>query len=492
MLEQIKKLAGHSVLYGLGLVGSSIASMLLIPIFLHQLGRSEYGMQEVLSVFSSMLSNFLMLGLATILIKSYVTDCKTEDERKQLISSIVIIMSVMAVLVFILSSIFAGQLSEVLFADRRSDFLVRLAAISGGMLLVQSMIMFFLRAKQWAVKFAVISLVQLAVMVTLNIYLVCVRHLGVTGIQLATVVSIGISLIIGLLTIRGDLVPCVSGRMIRHVMCLALPLFPSSVAPWVLNVSDRYFLTHYMGLSDTGLYAAGYKVGMLGITTLVSAFQMAWGPYFYNIGGKQDTPRVCAGIMKLYILVICASGLVVSLFAPEILRVIGRREYWGAWWIVPYVGLAYIFYGAQFFTIPIFIRANQGKMLSLVMGGSAIANVAMNFVLIPRYGMRGAIVSTSISFLVQAVLSYWAANRFYPVRYEYGNLIKVLVLAVVVYLGVTWLRIAPVPPYMLKLVGIPVFGALLVLCRFFSEHEMHSIRNVISKRIRLIPTKNPL
>jgi len=484
MRSQLRKLVGHSAIYGLGLVGHSIATLILIPVFLHRFSRAEYGMLEVLNVFASMLFNFLLLGIGAVLMKVYINDCRDDEERRLLTTSIAIFMGAMVLLLVVLSYVFSKPLAALLFKDGRYALLVLLAASSSGVLLIQQIALICLRAKQWPGKFAVVTLSSLAMMVALNVYFVWMRSLGVLGAQLASVLASGGGLALGFFLIRSELVPRFSYGILRHVLALSLPLIPATVAPWMLNVSDRYFLNHFCGLSATGLYAVGYKVGMLGIVILIGAFQLAWGPLFFASGGDRETPRLCASVLKYLVLVLVTGGMMLSVFAREILRLIAKPEYWNAGWIVPYIAISYVFFGAQFYTMPLFIRLNRGKWLSLIMSGAAVVNLSLNLILIPRFGITGAVAATLAAFSLQMVFSFSLVNRFYPVPYQYANLAKTLVAGALLCFVFRGIPVTSLISFLLKSLVLLAFALLLLASGFFSRRELEVMLSIPGKVVR--------
>ena len=472
MLDQFKKLIGHSAIYGLSVAGSTIGLMILTPLFLHRLSRAEYGVNEVLNVTASMLYTFLLLGIGSVYIKYYVNDCKDEEERHVMFSSMFYAAVGVSVVLFLLSCAISESVSVALFKSPKYAYLVRLSMIAGGSQLALIMVNTCLRSKQWALKFVMVSLTQFLAVVLLNVYLVGMRNQGVFGVQLSSVICYLIAVSVGLFLLRSDLVWRFSSRVLRNVLLISLPVFPATLAPWVLNVSDRYFLSHYCGLADTGLYAAGYKVGMVGMFVFITATQYAWPPVFFASSDSQDTRRLCANYSKHYLLLLAVAALGFSLFAPEIIRLIASREYWPAHWIVPYIAASYVFYGFQFFTIPFFIKTNKGKQLSYIMGGCAIGKLLLNVILIPLYGLSGAVISVVIIFGIEVILSMLLANKFYPIAYPYANLAKILVLSAVVYVVFRGMEATSALSLVLKLAAFPVLAILLFITRFFSQSEM--------------------
>ncbi len=466
------------------MAGSTIGVMILTPVFLHRLHPGEYGLNEVLNVLASMLYILMHLGVGAVFIKIYVSDCQNQEERNLMVSSMVMFAASVAVVLALLSFLLAKPASSLLFGSPRHGRIVQIAVVGSGIQLVLSMIMQCLRAKQWALKFVIVSLIQFLVVIVFNIYFLLVLGLGVLGIQSAAALCYLIAVCVGLIVLRSDLVPRFSGKMVKYVLIVSLPVFPSSVAPWVLNVADRYVLNHFCGLGDTGLYAAGYKIGMVGMLALITAIQYAWPPLFYANSDSPDAPRFCATFLKHYLLVLLAAALGFSIFAPEIIKLIAKREYWTASWIVPYVAAAYVCYGVQFYSIPMFIRANQGKLLSIIMCGAAVANLLLNLVLVPRYGLSGAVAATVVTFWLITVLSVGYANRFFPVPYQYANIAKVIIISAAVYAAFHRVTATSVPLLALKSASFAALALLLFATKFFSPKELAVMQTVTCKFVR--------
>lgn len=484
MLDQVRKLIKHSAVYGLGLVGSSITSLVLTPLFLHRLSKPEYGMIEVLNVFSSMILFVSTLGIAAVLIKIYLNDCESDDDRKTLISSVIVFSAFVAILLSVATFLFSRSLSKLFFAIPRYGMLLQWGVAGAGLMLVQQMTVLCLRAKQMPAKFVVVTLSQLGVVVAANLYLVWYKGMGVLGIQISAVMGAAVSLLLGLLMIRSDIVSRFSPRMVKYVLAMSLPLIPVSIVPWILNWSDRFFLNHYCGLDQTGLYAVGYKVGMLGIVLPVNAFQLAWSPLFFANSKNEDAPRFCAKVLKYYVLILVSCGLVLSIYSGEILRVISTHEYWSASSLVPFICVAYIFYGAHFFAVPIFINANKGKWLGMMMMAIAVVNLTLNFILIPKIGISGAVASTIATFFLEAVLGLGLASRLLAVPYEHWAFVKIVLAAGVVYSGFMWIPGLSGGMAALKLLLLPVFLGLLFAMRFFGEKELALIYSLPGSAIR--------
>ena len=64
---------------------------------------------------------------------------------------------------------------------------------------------------------------------------------------------------------------------------------------------------------------------------------------------------------------------------------------------------------------------------------AAAVNVGLNFILIPKFGAMGAAYVTAISFGICPLLAAAISHYYYPVRYELGRLLKVVLTLVGLY-----------------------------------------------------------
>ena len=70
------------------------------------------------------------------------------------------------------------------------------------------------------------------------------------------------------------------------ILQFAIPFLPAGIFTMVMELSDRYLLEWFLGIADVGLYSAGKKMGMLGLT-IVMGFNMGWTPYFLKRGQEK-------------------------------------------------------------------------------------------------------------------------------------------------------------------------------------------------------------
>jgi O-antigen/teichoic acid export membrane protein len=107
----------------------------------------------------------------------------------------------------------------------------------------------------------------------------------------------------------------------------------------------------------------------------------------------------------------------------------------------------------------------------------AALNIGLNFALIPRFGIIGAAWANGAAYAVQAAVAFRFSQRFYPVRYEYGRISRVVVSAGIAFVVAKKLMTMP-PALGVVLRGstvVLIMGTLLWVSGFFNADEIRAL-----------------
>ena len=88
-----------------------------------------------------------------------------------------------------------------------------------------------------------------------------------------------------------------------------------------------------------------------------------------------------------------------------------------------------------FFSSPIFFY-KKTHLLPLITGSSAIINIVMNLLLIPKYGINGAAIATIISHIWISAISYVVGNRLFKIKWPLKSIFIAVMCVLVTFLGV--------------------------------------------------------
>ena len=75
---------------------------------------------------------------------------------------------------------------------------------------------------------------------------------------------------------------------VREMIIYSLPLIPATIMWSITNVSDRFFVTYYMGEAQNGIYSVAYKLPTI-ISVISAIFTQAW--QLSAIGERESDDR---------------------------------------------------------------------------------------------------------------------------------------------------------------------------------------------------------
>lgn len=165
---------------------------------------------------------------------------------------------------------------------------------------------------------------------------------------------------------------------------------------------------------------------------LTQAFRFAYEPFVFSKSKEKDSREMYAKAMKFFIIFTLLAFLAV-MFYLDILRYILGRDYWVGLKVVPIVMAAEMFMGIYFnlsFWYKLIDETRWGAYFSLI--GCTIL-VAMNVLLIPKYGYMACAWAGFTGYGVAMLLSYFVGQKKYPIRYDLKSIGCYVLLAAILY-----------------------------------------------------------
>lgn len=194
----------------------------------------------------------------------------------------------------------------------------------------------------------------------------------------------------------------------KSALSLSLPLVGYQVASQVLNVSDRLMIDSMIGKHEVGIYGTLYTVSSLSLL-LWNALNTSFIPYLFqhieNREYRSSIQRTSFSLLVLYSVI--AIGL--TLMAPEIVRLLGPQEYYEAIYIMPPIAAGVFLTSVAHMYSNILVYYKKTKYVMFASIIAAIANLFLNYYLIPIYGYMAAAYTTLLSYVLLAVFeTLWA------------------------------------------------------------------------------------
>src|SRR3954466_7068165 len=226
--RELKRLARHSAVYGIGGLVSRILAVALLPLYTRYLGTTGYGKIETIVALSTVLSILLRLGITSAFFRFYF-DSEDPARRVLVVRTSFWFTMTMATLGLVLGFVLASPLAHALKLGD-DPWLVRAAFVGLWAQMNYEQLTSLFRVEERSTSFVLPSLANVLITVGATVLLVVGLHKGPTGAVVGN--------FIGMLTVyfvllgyrRYQLGLQFSRDLLRQMNHFGMPLVPSALA----------------------------------------------------------------------------------------------------------------------------------------------------------------------------------------------------------------------------------------------------------------------
>lgn len=211
-------------------------------------------------------------------------------------------------------------------------------------------------------------------------------------------------------------------ELYQYCVRLSIPLIFHGISAQILSHSDTLMLASMCDETEAGIYSFCYSIASP-LTGIWSAFNTAWQPdYLQNAKSKNgEWIREHSGnYLFTFTALVCGYILI----GQDVLRILGAREYWKGAGIITLITIATYFQFLYSFPCNYEFFMGRTKMIAIGTVISAAVNVAINWMLIPAYGIYAAALSTIAAYGVLFLLHDFFARRLGSYHYRWSFYLK--------------------------------------------------------------------
>jgi O-antigen/teichoic acid export membrane protein len=460
-MHLVRRVGGRSLIYTATSALQKGAMFLLLPLYTRYLTPGDYGIVAVVTAVNSLLGVFFTFSLHGAMTRFYFEYRDEPEKLKEF-------WGTQLTTVLLISVISTGAL--FLFGERLARHFL------GGIpfwpfLALGLLIAFFqptftiflalLQTKEQAARYSIFSLAQFAATLLLVMSLVVSFGWGATGALAGTMAASAIFFVVSLLALRREIRFCLRPEHLRTGFSYSLPLVPHSLASQVSVISDRILLNTLLSTAAAGIYNVGYLIGSA-LGFVADGVNRAYVPASMDVLKREDAHQL-AQLRNVALLIVTgyvALAALVSFFAFDIMRLLIASDFLPGFTVVPYISFAFVLTGMYFIFVNILFFASRAtRFIAMCTVGAAAANVALNFALIPAYGLRGAALAALFSQLLATASVAVIGRRYEIMQWPYLRFAAVYAVGLVSAVAVTE---SGVQPHFLVKLGLYV-GLLAAL-----------------------------
>ncbi len=452
------------------------------------LGAEIYGIYGIIISLVTVINLTQTAGLPQAVSK-YVASDKNQSEEIYKTGFIIQIIS--TTFISLLFFLFSGALANLLKDSTLTPYL-QLAAFIFPLYGLFALLTGYYNGLHLFGKQAFLHIIYSLVKVITIIALAYFFHLY--GVILGFIISPIIALLVRFHTPRNDspdFAKASSGKATewyKKLILFSFPLIGVAIAANLLQSIDLFFvkaLTH--SNSSAGFYTANQNIAEIPFFAL-SALSSVLFPSIskhlsQNMHGEariliKKSLRFCLLVLTPGVLLISAtSNIVLSLL-------FSKAFYPGA------PSLSILVIGSGFFTLFVILTtiissAGSPTKSALLAGLGVIISSILCILFIPRYGLNGAALSTTIAAGIVMCGAGIMVYRKFHVLFNLKSVVKILLASFLIYFLA---RIIPIPTLLLPLLYIFLFGiyiALLFLLKEITDEDVALVKSLLPKRLIL-------
>ena len=428
---ELKALARQSSHYLVGLIGNLCLGLVSFPIFTRVLSVSEYGIMDLGQRLLLMLTIASKLGFQNATLRFYNRKEFSQDPAagRRFYSTIFFGMLATAVTVGVLFLVTAGIIPQALMLGP----LANLVYLILGLALLRAMgsiLWGFLRIEERTKTFNALQVTLKAT--TLAVVCALFPVLGhfarvyfVAALCVETILIL--SLTSWLLRRHVLSLRCFDSTFFRTAMAFGAPLVAYEFSFAVLGSADRFLVRHYVGPDALGLYSVAYGLANNVNEFLVAPLTLALVPIYMRIWTSDGAEKTSAFLRVAFdLFVLTAAGVLAAVAAAghSVLVLLASSKYSGADQLIPVILFGLLTWTANVFVGAGLLIHKKTLRMSGLLVISAIANIVLNCLLLPKMGLMGGAIATLLSYLICIVLLTRASHSFLPLHIDVRACIK--------------------------------------------------------------------
>ena len=414
LLQLLKnKLLLSTFVYTLSTAFGALVAFLLLPILTKYLSQRDYGIVETFTAVSACLAGIVLMGGQDLVAKEFFK-LNSNDLKKRIGEQINVFWlgGIILIILLIIINKYTNVTKNIIKLDSGLVLLAVGVSVANAAASLQNTIF---QLQKRMIHYSIFVNSKTLMNMIASIILIVVVGYAWEGRIIGIAGSSFLFLIVTLIILkRNGVLFSYPTKNTLILVAAGFPLMLAHITAWAMEMIDKIMINNFIGLEGTGLYSVGYRFGMI-VMMIELSFSRAWLPFFYEkIQSAEKNDKI--SIVKatyFYIIVLLIISLIIGIGGKYLLYLMVDETYYKADRFIFLISMSYFFDGIWKVFIVYLVHLNKVNIYSFIVGLSAIINILLNYVLLPKIGLIGAAWATFISFAFGTITTIIIAMRLY-------------------------------------------------------------------------------
>ena len=444
-MNQVKKLAGQTMIYGLGSILPRVLNFLILTKFYTWIfGIKPYGILSELYAWLALALVIIEFGMES----GFFRFAKDPDAERKAFSHTIGFIAILALLWILLIYWYIGPISVAIHYKNNPNYIIWMAWIVA----IDSIALVpFAKIRQDCKprRFALLKMANVLINIGLVVIFLVIfpwihKSFPLPGWLYSPTLGVGYVFLCNLMTSALMLLLLVpefryfqwkfDRKFMGKLLAYSAPLVLVGLAGSINDSGDKIFVKLITGdQGQVGIYAANYRLAVL-MTLFIQMFRYAFEPFLFKVSKDKDSGDTYALVMRYFVITGLLLFLVTALNIDIFTRLLlGQKEYFQGQAVVPIVLLGNFFLGV-YYNLSVWYKLKDLTRYAAIMAlTGALVTIVLNWTLVPKIGYMGAAWATLACYTSMMLVSYFWGRKVYPIPYQTTLLLAWTALAVGLY-----------------------------------------------------------
>jgi len=414
-----------------------IVPLVMLPIVTRFLkNTADYGRFEMFNTIVGFGSSFAILGMYDAMFREYFE--KDDTKYRSLVTSTALrIVLISASILSLILIVFSRYVSQLFLGNTVNGAIVIMAALGVFLASLRTIVSAPTRMKNKR-KVYIFSGISYSLIYYLIAIFLIRNGFSYNGMIYGSLIASLYLLFFFYFLNRFDFnLSLFNNHVSKELFKIGVPLIPVFVIYWAFQSMDKIMIANMLGLDQVGIYSIGAKVASVS-NFIYMAFAGGWQYFAFSTMKDNDQVELTSkvfeylGVFSFFIFAIAI------LFNDFAFNIFFTGDYTKGSTVFPYLFLSPLLLmlfqtaGNQLLVV------KKTYLSTICLAGGLFANLILNYLMIPRFGIRGAALATligyTISVIAMIILTYKLSLTHIQSRF-FGPVIAVVTVLMLVFLS---------------------------------------------------------
>lgn len=455
-------LLNNIFIFLLGTLGSKVILFFLVPLYTNVLTPEEYGLAEMIFTLVQLITPIVSIAIYNGELRYGLSLRYNKDEIAKCTMVVILFSALECIIIIPILSSF-----ELL-----TKWKIYIAAYAFS-LICFNVALIFLKINNQNKEYSIFSIIQTITLGILNFFFLLYLRFNIKGYLISSILSfftVAVSAFLYSGYIKRALRAKLNVRLLKKMLYFSLPFIINDISWWIIHASDKYMIAYFLNIGILGLYTTAAKIPSL-VNSISAIFTQAWTISAIHEQETRNDKEYYSYVFENFILTLYTIVLISNSIIKYFMVCYVGSDFVSSWSYVPILLVSSSFGAVASYANSIYSALEKSKLIMLLTLLSASCNIILNYLLICRIGVWGAILSTLVSYTILMATSLEGIQRYTDRKLNLNKFYRITFL-------VTLQAVCVTVDYHSMIISIMILGLLII---FNKNKYIRIFKHIMSK-----------